>query len=120
MTTDDSAGRLNALGIVEPGELSATPLPRVLANTADLTRDAPAARTGVTWKLELPERDLDSNVISMPPAGRIEAHGGSDLDVLVHVLAGTGQVTTEIGVIPLRPRRPAVPAPTITTPVHRR
>jgi len=44
--------------------------------------------------LEMPERDLDSNVIALPPGRRIDWHVGPDLDVLVHVLAGSGRIDT--------------------------
>ncbi|MBP2369545.1 DUF2249 domain-containing protein [Pseudonocardia parietis] len=79
-------------------KLASTPLPRVLARTDVLgdDTDAPDA-TGALWKLDVSERDLDSNVIALPPGKGIAAHTGPDLDVLVHVLAGSGQLTTELG-----------------------
>ena len=44
---------------------------RVLnANTGALEAD----RTGVVWKLPVEVRDLDSNVIALPPDGRIDTH----------------------------------------------
>jgi quercetin dioxygenase-like cupin family protein len=55
------------------------------------------------WKLQFRERDLDSNLIALPPGGTIEAHDGPDLDVLIHVLAGSGELTTERGVLDLQP-----------------
>lgn len=79
-------------------------LPRELVNTADLSGDHadPTAR-GAVWKLQVRRRDLDSNVIAVPPDGRIEAHLGPDLDVLVHVLAGSGQLDTEGGAVEMTP-----------------
>src|SRR5690606_28362556 len=59
--------------------------------------------TGAVWKLQLGERDLDANVIALPPGESIAAHDGPDLDVLVHVLAGAGRLTTERGVLDLEP-----------------
>ncbi len=94
------------------GKLTSTPLPRILANTndfvprsssgvppassreADFRSTAPDA-TGAVWKLEARERDLDSNVIALPPEGVINSHTGPDLDVLIHVLSGSGRLTTE-------------------------
>lgn len=82
-------------------KLASTPLPRVLADTAAL--DAPdAAGAGVAWKLQMRERDLDSNVITLAPGAAIGAHRGPDLDVLVHVLSGSGQLVTELSTVELR------------------
>src|SRR5262245_29856896 len=64
------------------GKLTSTPLPRVLVNTTDLTAevDCQPDATGAVWKLEARERDLDSNVIALPPKGSIGTHTGPDLD----------------------------------------
>ena len=85
-------------------KLSATPLPRVLVDTSTLTVDhsAPDAR-GAVWKLEARDRDLDSNVIALPPGGTIDAHDGPDLDVMVHVLSGGGVLGREQGSLDLSP-----------------
>jgi uncharacterized protein (DUF2249 family)/quercetin dioxygenase-like cupin family protein len=88
--------------------LTSTPLPRILLNTTDLAGVAAADGTGAggagaVWKLQARDRDLDSNVIALPPAAAIDAHAGPDLDVLIHVLAGGGQLTTEQGVLDLTP-----------------
>lgn len=83
-------------------KLSSTPLPRILIDTTTVTADTCAADvTGAVWKLEARERDLDSNIIALPPGGTIDAHTGPDLDVLVHVLAGTGRLATELGEVEL-------------------
>ncbi|MGH3634930.1 MAG: DUF2249 domain-containing protein [Mycobacterium sp.] len=82
-------------------KLASTPLPRILANTADVADAADV--TGAVWKLEVRERDLDSNVIALAPGGGIDAHTGADVDVLIHVLSGSGRLTTEQGDIDLAP-----------------
>jgi uncharacterized protein (DUF2249 family)/quercetin dioxygenase-like cupin family protein len=82
-------------------KLTATPLPRILTNTADAA-SAPDV-TGAVWKLEVRERDLDSNVIALAPGGGIDAHAGADVDVLIHVLSGSGRLDTEQGAIDLVP-----------------
>jgi uncharacterized protein (DUF2249 family)/quercetin dioxygenase-like cupin family protein len=82
-------------------KLTATPLPRVLTNTSEVASDPDL--TGAVWKLQVRDRDLDSNVIALAPDGRIEAHAGADVDVLIHVLAGRGQLGTEQGVVDLVP-----------------
>ncbi len=85
-------------------KLATTPLPLVLVNTADITASAiePDA-TGAVWKLQARERDLDSNIITLPPDGGIDTHSGPDLDVLIHVLSGSGRLATERGTIQLVP-----------------
>jgi uncharacterized protein (DUF2249 family)/quercetin dioxygenase-like cupin family protein len=81
-------------------KLASSPLPRVLCNTATVTEIAPS-KSGAAWKLQMRGRDLDSNIIRLPAAGTIEAHTGPDLDVLVHVLAGSGELTTELDALAL-------------------
>lgn len=85
-------------------KLTAAALPRVLVDTASLVgADATSDATGAVWRLQARRRDLDSNVIALPPGGSIEAHDGPDLDVLVHVLAGAGRLGTEAGEVDLTP-----------------
>lgn len=86
-------------------KLTSTPLPRILTNTVDLTAGSAAEpdAAGAVWKLEARERDLDSNVIALPPGGRIESHAGPELDVLIHVLSGSGGLSTETGTVHLSP-----------------
>ncbi|WP_284252297.1 DUF2249 domain-containing protein [Pseudolysinimonas kribbensis] len=85
-------------------KLAGTPLPRILVDTATVAADpATADASGAVWKLEARERDLDSNLIALPPGGTIAAHTGPDIDVLIHVLAGDGTLTTELGEIALSP-----------------
>jgi uncharacterized protein (DUF2249 family)/quercetin dioxygenase-like cupin family protein len=82
-------------------KLAATPLPRILADTAAVSASA-ADATGAVWKLRMRERDLDSNIIALAPGATIDAHAGPDVDVLIHVLAGSGQLTTELDTLELR------------------
>lgn len=82
-------------------KLSSTPLPRVLVDTTTITAETDIS--GAAWKLQVRERDLDSNIIALPPGGSIDAHTGPDLDVLIHVLAGNGQLVTELDTIDLEP-----------------
>ena len=49
------------------------------------------------------QRDLDSNIIALPPGGSIGAHAGPELDVLLLVLDGAGQLGTELGPVQLHP-----------------
>lgn len=85
-------------------KLATTPLPRVLLNTTELAGAATARDvSGAAWRLEVRERDLDSNLIALPPDGTIEPHTGPNLDVLIHVVAGSGRLTTEGGALELEP-----------------
>ena len=86
----------------------ATDLPRVIADTTALhtAADLDADAGGAVWRLEPAARQLDANVIRLRPDGQIEAHLGPDLDVLLHVLAGSGQIVTATD--PLRVQAGAV------------
>ena len=55
------------------------------------------------WKLQTRDRDLDSNIIALPPDGIIDAHTGPDLDVLMHVVTGGGRLMTELDSLELGP-----------------
>lgn len=87
-------------------KLASTPLPRVLVDTSAASAvDDPMAvdATGAIWRLEVRERDLDSNVVAIPAGGSIQAHAGPEVDVLIHVLAGSGTLTTELTTVDLEP-----------------
>lgn len=85
-------------------KLISTPLPRILASTARLAAEAGEPLvSGAVWKLEVRDRDLDANVIAIPPGGVIDAHAGPDLDVLIHVLGGSGTLASERGTLELEP-----------------
>jgi len=87
--------------------LASTPLPRVLVTGPDLATVAPSegpnasASLGAAWKLPMAMRDLDANLIVLPPHGTIETHQGPELDVLLHVVAGSGTITTERDDVPV-------------------
>ncbi len=76
------------------------PAPRVLGNTTELARGV-VAGADVAWKLDVADRDLDSNLIRLAPGGSIGEHRGAEVDVLIHVLAGAGTVGTETGDVPV-------------------
>lgn len=73
-------------------------VPHILTNTAEV---AGTAGPGAVWKLTEAERDLDANLIVLPAGERIDAYDGPDLDVLVHVVGGTGRLETETGAVEL-------------------
>lgn len=77
------------------------PLPRTLCDTAALAalEDAPA---GALWRLAESGRQLDANVVRIPPGRRVDTHREPDLDVLLLVLAGEGSLTAPDGTQSLR------------------
>lgn len=81
---------------------AAAPLPRVLVNTGDDLEEG-AGHVGAAWSITTRERDLDTNIIVLAPDGAIQAHDGPDVDVLIHVLSGTGTLTTELDDVALAP-----------------
>ena len=85
-------------------KLASTRLPRILADASqvasgDLVPDA----AGAVWKLQMRQRDLDANVVRLQPGAAIGRHAGPDLDVLLLVLAGAGQIETELSLLDLHP-----------------
>ncbi|MGH3266930.1 MAG: DUF2249 domain-containing protein [Trebonia sp.] len=86
------------------GRRTAADLPRLLTDTAALTTSAADGDpSGAVWRLDPGQRHLDANVIRLPADGKIDAHVGPDLDVLMHVLAGAGQLITVADPVPLAP-----------------
>lgn len=63
-------------------------VPRILCDTASIA--AGSAPAGALWRLAEPGRQLDANVVRVPPDGRIDTHTEPDLDVLLLVIAGGG------------------------------
>lgn len=91
---------------IEITRRAATDLPRVLGDTSAVHGAADDALDpdsgGAVWRLEPAERQLDANVIRLRPDGKIEAHIGPDLDVLLHVLDGSGEIITAGDPVPVR------------------
>ena len=87
---------------VRIGKLTSTALPRVLCDTTSAAQEDTDA-AGAVWKLDMRDRDLDSNIIRLTAGGSIDAHAGPDLDVVIHVLDGSGWLGTERGTIELAP-----------------
>lgn len=71
----------------------------ILTNTAQQPSEP---RRGAVWSIAEPERELDSNLVRLPPGDEIPAHLGAEVDTLVHVVRGDGVLTTEGGEEPLR------------------
>ncbi|UOE45523.1 DUF2249 domain-containing protein [Agromyces larvae] len=79
-----------------------TALPRIVVSGAHAI-DTPVDAAGSVWRLRPSRRDLDSNIIVLPPGDEIRRHEGPNLDVLVFVIAGSGTLETELDAVPLEP-----------------
>ncbi|MBT2364114.1 cupin domain-containing protein [Streptomyces sp. ISL-10] len=53
----------------------------------------PEDRGGAVWRLDPAARQLDANVIRVAPRDRVDRHVEPDLDVLLCVLTGSGELT---------------------------
>ena len=69
---------------------------RILADVRELAGDS-LLPSGARWKLDEPGRELDANLIHLPPGQRVETHTEPELDVLLVVVAGSGTVDTPDG-----------------------
>lgn len=78
--------------------------PRIVADTRDLAaRVGEPGEIGAVWNIPSGERDLDANVIALPPGEGIALHRGPAIDVLIYVVAGAGTLTTATTDIALSP-----------------
>ena len=88
---------------IKIGKTSSTALPVVLTDTEQLAaHTGEPDLTGAVWSLTARDRDLDANVIALRPDEVIDSHAGPDLDVLIHVLGGSGCLETEASTIDLQ------------------
>ncbi|GAB2750982.1 hypothetical protein GCM10027174_27100 [Salinifilum aidingensis] len=63
--------------------------------------DSTSGSGGVLWRLQRSDRQLDANVVHLPPQEHVDWHVEHQRDVLVVVLAGAGTVRTDAGGAPL-------------------
>ena len=97
-----------SLGLGEDGawrvritKTTKTAVPRIVGDATALADGKNLEHGGSLWQLRPAARGLDANVIALQPHGVIETHDGPDLDVVLHVLAGSGTLTTEAGEVAL-------------------
>ncbi|MEU2431326.1 hypothetical protein ABZ611_17740 [Streptomyces sp. NPDC007861] len=64
--------------------------PGVLARLAELSQDLSDEQGGALWRLAQRSRQLDANVVRLPPDVRIAEHIEPDLDVLLYAIEGGG------------------------------
>ncbi|MDK0521234.1 hypothetical protein [Streptomyces sp. ML-6] len=79
------------------------PAPRVLAVLDDLLRAATHEERGALWQLAEQGRELDANLVRLPPGAEVGEHQEDVLDVLLVVVEGSGRITTPDGVLDLAP-----------------
>ncbi|RCH65733.1 hypothetical protein DT019_26885 [Streptomyces sp. SDr-06] len=75
---------------------------------ADLGRELAAASPhtdGALWQLAESGRDLDANLLRLPPGRTVAEHTDPLLDVLLVVLEGGGELRTDAATQELRPIR---------------
>jgi quercetin dioxygenase-like cupin family protein len=72
------------------------PTARVLADLHALAGDS-RVPAGARWTLAEPGRQLDANLVHLPPGRRVGTHVEPDLDVVLVVVAGNGSVGTPDG-----------------------
>lgn len=85
-----------AAGTTEAGGvdgLDDAAMPRILCDTRALAA-LPSAPAGALWRLEESGRQLDANLVHLPPRQRVDTHTEPDLDVILLVVAGDGTLGT--------------------------
>ncbi|MFI6652546.1 hypothetical protein ACIBI8_33700 [Streptomyces sp. NPDC050529] len=67
--------------------------PEVLAVLGDLLASAAPEARGALWQLDRQGRELDANLVRLPPGAEVGEHQEDVLDVLLVVLEGGGRLT---------------------------
>ncbi|WUW22461.1 hypothetical protein OG521_17335 [Streptomyces sp. NBC_01463] len=81
--------------------MNSTPAPEVLAVLGDLLAAAAPDDRGALWQLAQEGRELDANLVRLPPGAEVGEHQEDVLDVLLVVLAGGCRLTPGDGGEPL-------------------
>ncbi|MGW7257511.1 hypothetical protein [Streptomyces sp. NPDC054834] len=83
-----------------PRPAAPAPTPRILCDTESLAAPDDMS-AGALWRLAEPGRQLDANIVRLPPTRRVDPHTEPDLDVLLLVVAGEGTLVSTEGPQPL-------------------
>jgi quercetin dioxygenase-like cupin family protein len=75
--------------------------PRLLADLDSYLAQADEGQRGALWRLAEPARQLDANLVRLPPNAEVDVHREPDVDVLVVAVAGHGTVHAESGAVEL-------------------
>lgn len=71
--------------------------PRVLTDLDDLIAGASPEQGGALWRLAESGRQLDANLVRLPPGASVGEHVENDLDVLLLVVDGGGEIEDGAG-----------------------
>jgi quercetin dioxygenase-like cupin family protein len=85
----------------EPDRAAPDPTPLDLCNVHAVVADTAGTAPAIAWKLCEAGRQLDANLLRLPPGEVIGTHAEPDLDVLLLVVAGAGTLDTAAGPVPL-------------------
>lgn len=80
---------------------SSTAVPWILTDTTTTGEGVEPDPAGVVWKLDVQSREIDADVTSLSAGQDTGMHVGPEIDALIHVLSGSGRLTTELGTIDL-------------------
>lgn len=81
----------------EVPQMSEAERPRVLAELGQLLDTGGVPASGVLWKLTEAGRQLDANVVRLTADQHVDQHTEPDLDVLLIVLRGGGELRAADG-----------------------
>jgi quercetin dioxygenase-like cupin family protein len=76
---------------------------RILAVLDELLTGADPEARGALWQLAEQNRELDANLVRLPPGAEVGEHQEDVLDVLLVVIAGSGRVVTGGAALNLAP-----------------
>lgn len=74
---------------------------RLLTDLDECLAQADDGQRGALWRLAEPARQLDANLVRLPPNAEVDVHREPDVDVLLVAVAGHGTVHAESGPVPL-------------------
>jgi quercetin dioxygenase-like cupin family protein len=69
--------------------------PSILCDAPSEIAKSETTAIGVLWRLGEPGRQLDANLVHLAPRQHIDVHAEPDLDVLLVVMDGTGDLHAE-------------------------
>jgi quercetin dioxygenase-like cupin family protein len=73
--------------------------PRLLADLDWCLAQAADDQRGALWRLAEPGRQLDANLVRLPPDATVDAHTERDVDVLLLPVAGNGTLHSDEGAV---------------------
>ncbi|HZG03679.1 MAG TPA: hypothetical protein VE546_08910 [Streptomyces sp.] len=71
--------------------------PRILTDLDDCAAQASRDQGGALWRLTERDRQLDANLVRLPPGASVGEHVENDLDVLLLVVDGGGEIEDGAG-----------------------